>query len=662
MSRVFISYARESERRAEQVVDRLRALGHDVWRDNELPAHRPYAEVIEERLREADAVVVLWSQAAARSHWVRGEADVGRNAGRLVQASLDGSLPPLPFNQIQCADLRDWDGRTETAGWRKLAEGVAALAPRDPSTATVGTTPPAEAPPPARRPRWPWIAAGAAALVALVLGGIALSPRLFAPKPAALRVAVLPFRALGGGANTTAFAASLADEILSVLSANRASAVQGAPDADTIRSLGAGLLLDGTVEEAGERMRVRVHLDDAPTRTVLWSEAFERPATEAEPLKAEVASKTTTLATYALAARAAGLSNPVLADYIAGVEHIRFDWTGGLQAAEPILRRVVDQAPRFAGGHVTLAAALGMQPGGPGNPRAAEQRLEATREAQTALTLAGGQEAYSLLAALRPPFDWQGREALFHKGLTLDTADASTPYLASGQLAATGRLEAAVETARRGVGLDPLWPGPSWSLGNRLLDVGRQTEGLALFDHMAELWPQHDATRLGRFWGTAMYGDPDAALALIADPRTQPPGFNPQAAALWRQFLAAVKSGDPAERARAAAAIEASEKGGGLPAGAATAMIARLGDVDRAFVAANDYVAQLASYDRTGPAYLFLPATAPLRRDPRFMPLVARVGLPQFWRASGLWPDFCAEPGLPYDCKAAAAKLAGTKG
>jgi hypothetical protein len=45
-----------------------------------------------------------------------------------------------------------------------------------------------------------------------------------------------------------------------------------------------------------------------------------------------------------------------------------------------------------------------------------------------------------------------------------------------------------------------------------------------------------------------------------------------------------------------------------------------------------------------------------MRRDPRFMPLAARFGLPQYWLASGEWPDFCSEPGLPYDCKAEAGK------
>src|SRR5262249_35354675 len=64
MSEVFISYARGEARTAEKVADALRALGYEVWRDDELPPHRGYAEVIEERIDAAKAVLVLWSPEA----------------------------------------------------------------------------------------------------------------------------------------------------------------------------------------------------------------------------------------------------------------------------------------------------------------------------------------------------------------------------------------------------------------------------------------------------------------------------------------------------------------------------------------------------------------------------------------------------------------------
>ena len=60
---------------------------------------------------------MLWSADAAKSQWVRAEADAARELGTLVQATIDGTMPPMPFNQIQCAELRGWDGERQRPGW-----------------------------------------------------------------------------------------------------------------------------------------------------------------------------------------------------------------------------------------------------------------------------------------------------------------------------------------------------------------------------------------------------------------------------------------------------------------------------------------------------------------------------------------------------------------
>ena len=127
MSDIFISYARPNEPLAKQAGEALRAAGYAVWRDDELPAHRAYSEVIEERIKSAKAVLVLWSNEAVKSQWVRAEADAARELGTLVQVSLDGVLPPMPFNQIQCADLMGWRGDGGSAGWAKVVSSIASL-------------------------------------------------------------------------------------------------------------------------------------------------------------------------------------------------------------------------------------------------------------------------------------------------------------------------------------------------------------------------------------------------------------------------------------------------------------------------------------------------------------------------------------------------------
>ena len=93
MADIFISYARSTAAQAQQIAEALRALGYGVWRDDELPAHRGYAEVIEERLKAAKAVVVIWSAEGVKSEWVAPEADAAREVRKLVQLSVDGVVP-----------------------------------------------------------------------------------------------------------------------------------------------------------------------------------------------------------------------------------------------------------------------------------------------------------------------------------------------------------------------------------------------------------------------------------------------------------------------------------------------------------------------------------------------------------------------------------------
>ena len=130
MTEVFISYARADEPQAVRIARAVIAAGYDVWWDSHLPVHRGYSKVIEENLAAAKAVLVLWSKGAADSDWVRAEAEVARSESKLVQVALDGVRPPLPFNQIQCADLAGWNGEADGPQWRKVVAALAELTGR----------------------------------------------------------------------------------------------------------------------------------------------------------------------------------------------------------------------------------------------------------------------------------------------------------------------------------------------------------------------------------------------------------------------------------------------------------------------------------------------------------------------------------------------------
>jgi adenylate cyclase len=253
---VFVSYARPDEPHAERVAAELRAKGYEVWRDDELPAHRAFSEVIEERLRDARAVVVLWSDAAAKSQWVRAEADTARNSAKLIQAQLDGVLPPIPFNQIHCADLREWDG-SDTAGWRKLLASIAALEGK--------------------------------------------SQNLTTKRKAArdVSVCVLPFLNMSGDTEQEYFSDGISEDIttdlskvsaLEVIARNTAFQFKGQSldVGDIARKLGVTHVLEGSVRKAGNRVRISAQLIDGTTGGHVWAERFDRELTDIFTIQDEI--------------------------------------------------------------------------------------------------------------------------------------------------------------------------------------------------------------------------------------------------------------------------------------------------------------------------------------------------------------------------------------
>jgi adenylate cyclase len=259
MAEVFVSYARADERQAVHVADALRAAGYKVWRDDELPAHRAYTDIIEERLKSATAVVVLWSAASTKSQWVRSEANVARANCTIAQATLDGSLPPMPFDQIQCADLRGWEGSADTAGWRKLLASVAELA---------GT-------------------------------GVEKGNPSKRHSTRQVSVCVLPFQNMSGDAEQEYFSDGISEDIttdlskvsaLEVIARNTAFTFKGQhlDVGDVAKTLGVSHVLEGSVRKAGNRVRITAQLIDGRSGGHIWAERYDRDLTNIFEVQDEI--------------------------------------------------------------------------------------------------------------------------------------------------------------------------------------------------------------------------------------------------------------------------------------------------------------------------------------------------------------------------------------
>ncbi|MGH7017692.1 MAG: TIR domain-containing protein [Caulobacteraceae bacterium] len=248
MTDIFISYARSSEEQAQRVGETLEALGYEVWRDEKLAAHETYAEMIERRLAESRAVLVLWSRDAVKSQWVRSEADRARAQGKLVQLNIDGSSLPMPFDQIQCADLVHWRGDPEAPGWRRALSSLSQLLGREPP---------------------------AAASLAWRSGD--------GDKPS---IAVLPFANLSNDPDQDYFVDGLTEEIVTSLTRIRTLFViasgsslslkgQGLSPNQAAEKLGVRYIVEGSIRRAGERIRIAASLIDAQAGSQIWAERFD---------------------------------------------------------------------------------------------------------------------------------------------------------------------------------------------------------------------------------------------------------------------------------------------------------------------------------------------------------------------------------------------------
>jgi formylglycine-generating enzyme required for sulfatase activity len=127
---VFISYNREDRDTARTVAGALEAEGFAVWWDAALRAGETYDEVTEKNLREAGAVVVLWSKRSANSKWVRAEATVGERSSTLVPALIEECDRPVRFELVQTADLTRWKGERADPHWRAFVQDIKAATSR----------------------------------------------------------------------------------------------------------------------------------------------------------------------------------------------------------------------------------------------------------------------------------------------------------------------------------------------------------------------------------------------------------------------------------------------------------------------------------------------------------------------------------------------------
>jgi hypothetical protein len=184
-----------------------------------------------------------------------------------------------------------------------------------------------------------------------------------------------------------------------------------------------------------------------------------------------------------------------------------------------------------------------------------------------------------------------------------------------------------------------------------------------VIDRARSLWPRNYTVWFSRFWLYVHTGRAREALTLSADQAGRPLGIPDWNFALNELAAQAFVSRDAADIERAVAAHRKAAASGAGFAENAIQILSSFGRLDQAFEIANAYYfgrgfsvglsrfsPQQGAYtspNRRFTAFLFLPSTAALRRDPRFAALTEDLKLAAYWRRSGTQPDNAGEMQLP---------------
>lgn len=287
---------------------------------------------------------------------------------------------------------------------------------------------------------------------------------------------ILPFEVIGASADAQHLALGLHSDLLSelarvqeltVISRTSAMAVRGTDRAtpDIARELGVGAVVEGTVQSAGSRVRLRVQLVDARRDVQLWSHAYDGELTPDNlfRIQSELARDLAGALSTELAPQAAGDATAQTDDLGAyrlaavGRQHLDRKTAEGHQRAIEAFEEAARRDPDYVEAWTGLGDALvSMEAYGHGDPHEllpAAQRavhraialepLSASARASLAVLHIAYQDGPAAIGELEHAIRIQPGHAPAHNWLTWVTL-------------LVGRTEQAVSTAGRALELDPL--------------------------------------------------------------------------------------------------------------------------------------------------------------------------------------------------------------
>lgn len=459
-----------------------------------------------------------------------------------------------------------------------------------------------------------------------------------------IRLVVLPFANLSGDPQQDYFSAGLTDEMitqlgsldperLGVIAATASKLIAGKSIAEIGRTFDVQYALEGSARRAGNQVRIDAQLIQVSDQTHLWAHSYTADLGDILHVQDEVAAdvanhilETLPVGAGVKSARGtAGVVNPDAYDaYLRG----RFYWTnrGDLHKSIDAYLQAIDKDPNYALAYAGLASAyalLGQVPYDDMPPGDAKPKARKAAERALQLDPEVG-EAHSVLANVAFSYDWNfdAAEHEFQRALTLGQNDPTAHQWFSHYCIVRGRLQQALEENSRTLGLDPVSPLFNTARAEILYNSRQYDAAIAQARRTIDQYPTYP---LAYIWLGSAYREkkmyPEALEAFSQGLKLS--GNTPAILALRGHALAV--SGNAAEARQALSDLQHLAQSRYVSALYFAAIYMGLGDKGKAL----DWLDKAYKEKTDRLVYLNVdPMADPLRTEPRFRALIARLHLP----------------------------------
>jgi tetratricopeptide (TPR) repeat protein len=638
---VFVSYATADRKRALSVCKAIERRGTRCWiSTRDVAPGENYQEAIVRSIREARAMVLVFSEAANSSDEIKKELSLASRHRVPVMALRIADVEPSDAFAYELS-TRQWIDAFK--GWDTSIDALVSRIGQLSDAEPAATADRAPAPHGAafsflhRRA----IAAGAGLLLLVTAAGA-----WWWLRPAAAPAHSMAVRLAGFQLLSPDLPATRPDSVnAEIAAAFNADGVVGVSTASTVASgLAPAYALGGTIQRQGDTIRVITRVTNEHSGATLWTDNFNYDGSEASRVPRHIAvdaGNVVRCGLFGASTYRKPLPDAVLRDYL---QFCQWHWDPNLQEGRKALlpaQRVVAAVPDFSWGWAAVSAAYWKVAGSAGNEQLAEQaRASGRQAADRAVAIdSRNSEALYIKAMLIDWRDWAGREALLKRAVGARRLDCGCEHHQYGwMLLNVGRVADAVDQLQQANDMLALYVYTPLTLADGLVAAGRPEEAKAHFDAAIDLAPDRGFAEQIALSKATQTGD----AAGLLDPKLP---LSPQLRTALLMGHRAAKSGTA--EAKAAAVRALLELPPRQQTDAVARLLADLGANHEAFQVA----ARLATRYFPGPALFWFANMRGTLNDPGFPAVAAQLGLMKYWKTTRTKPDACNAAAAPPFCK-----------